>query len=63
MAQKRDLTVIETCTYSKGSSIAGVALWLKQRKKVLIGKPFISTSPNDVVNELLAAGSTLPCYC
>ena len=29
--------------------------------KLLIGKPFISTSPSDVVNELLAAGSSLLC--
>lgn len=27
------------------------------KQKLLIGKPFISTSPHDVVNELLAAGS------
>lgn len=29
--------------------------------KLLIGKPFISTSPSDVVNEHLAAGSSLLC--
>lgn len=31
------------------------------RQKLLVGKPFISTSPHDVANEPLAAGSTLLC--